>query len=88
MHIGTFALTAAIKVPHGKVYAVEPCLQSFQLLELNIKLNGLENIVVASNVAISDKRCSAKLSYYPERLVYGEQNWGNTLTREFSEGGG
>ena len=85
-HIGTFALEATRKVPRGKIFAVEPCLESFQLLETNIRLNGLDSIIAASNVAISDKRRRARLSYYPKHPIFGEQNWGNTLTQVFPYG--
>lgn len=84
-HIGTFALSAALIVPEGKVYAIEPCQSTFTLLKRNIELNRLENIL-ASNIALSDKSGLARLSYFPENEIDGDQNWGNTLTSTFEKG--
>src|SRR3989338_3323566 len=53
-HIGIFALNASLIVPKGKVYAIEPCRSTYNLLRRNIKLNELENIVTF-NFALSDK---------------------------------
>jgi hypothetical protein len=35
-HIGTFSLRAGSMVPKGKVYAIEPCEDSFTLLRINV----------------------------------------------------
>lgn len=44
-HIGTFTLHCAKRAPHGLVVAVEPCPSTFKLLKLNIRINGLRNVV-------------------------------------------
>ena len=84
-HIGAFALHAALKAPLGKVYAIEPSKKSFELLQMNKSLNGLEN-VVACNLALYDRKGFARLSHYPEHPSFGGQSWGNTLTLTFHEG--
>jgi len=77
---GTFSLLAASKVPRGKVFAVEPCLESFNLLRINIALNGFRNIE-ASHLALSGKKGETRLNHYN----FG--HWGDSTTwRWTSEG--
>jgi FkbM family methyltransferase len=50
---GLFAVAAAKKMSCGKVYAFEPCAGTYQLLEQNLRLNGVNN-VTAIRMALSD----------------------------------
>lgn len=43
-HIGTFSLLAARKCTSGRVLAVEACLESFNLLRINVALNAASNV--------------------------------------------
>jgi len=46
-HIGYFSCLAALASgPRGTVHAVEPCPTNAQLLRQNLRLNGIENVVV------------------------------------------
>lgn len=46
----------------GRVLAVEPNPESYRVLSRNIQLNGLENIVICENLAVSDKNGSMYIS--------------------------
>ncbi len=50
---GLFSLAAAKKMGQGKVYAFEPCQWTYQLLEQNLRLNGVNN-VAAVRTALGD----------------------------------
>lgn len=52
--LGDFALFAARRVPHGRVFAYEPAPDSVALLEQNLKLNGIRNVEVHA-AAVSDR---------------------------------
>lgn len=52
--IGDFAVMVAREHPAARVYAFEPFVDSFKLLEANAKLNGVKNII-ARPVAIGAK---------------------------------
>jgi len=75
-HIGTFTLLAASKVPRGKVYAIEPCEDSFNLLRINVCLNQSANISL-HHLAITDRKGSCK-------LYYDVRNWGHTVVKNLS----
>ena len=53
-NIGSFSIYAAF---HGarKIYAYEPNKEAYKALVRNIKVNKLENTIVAKNLAVSDK---------------------------------
>lgn len=53
--LGDFAIFAARRSPHGRVFAYEPAPESLALLEQNLKLNGIRNVEVHPS-AISGKR--------------------------------
>lgn len=69
-HIGTFSLLASTKVSRGKVFAVEACLESYNLCRINIALNQAGNIDV-SNLALADQ-CGECM------LQYDVGNWGHS----------
>ena len=78
-HIGTFALLAASKVPRGRVYAIEPCEDSFNLLRINASLNKLQNLLTF-HVALADDQGICKLHY-----EFGNQ--GHSIVHPFSNYG-
>jgi FkbM family methyltransferase len=70
-HIGVFAVAAARRVPHGRVYAMEPDKENFALLSRNAALNGLSNLI-AHRIALSNRRGKAK-------LYYQKENWAHSI---------
>ncbi|MFH1917092.1 MAG: FkbM family methyltransferase [Nanoarchaeota archaeon] len=84
-HIGSFSIPASRLVPQGRVHALEPCNSSFLYLTKNIAMNSIPN-VIPYQLALSDKKSRMRLNYYPDDTEFGDQNWGNTLTKEFDEG--
>ena len=80
-HIGTFSLLSANKVPEGRVFSFEPCLETFKLLESNVQLNDSLNIKTYKK-ALSGQTGQARL-YYDS--AYG--NWGHTITKNISDDG-
>ena len=44
-HIGAFAVSTAAKLTSGRLFAVEACRETFNLLRINIALNGLKNVI-------------------------------------------
>ena len=59
-HIGTFSLLASSKVCRGRVYAIEACEDSFNLLRINVALNNAANISV-HHIAITDRKGTCRL---------------------------
>ena len=56
-HIGYFALLEACLVgTAGKVIAIEPTPESYNVLVRNIKINDLTTIIIPHNIAVSSKR--------------------------------
>lgn len=54
---GDFALQMSYKLGNkGKIYAFEPGRKVFECLDLSVKLNGLSDVIVTENLAISDKQ--------------------------------
>ncbi len=69
-HIGAFVLRASRKVPRGRVFAIEPCGESVNLLKINIALNRLDNVSIHhAALAESDGVCT---------LNYSQCNWGHS----------
>ena len=73
-HIGTFALLAASKVPRGRVYAIEACKESFDLLRINIALNRVDTID-AEHIALSDNDGQTF-------LFHTDDNWGHSIVAQ------
>ncbi len=78
-HIGTFSLLASAKVGSGKVYAIEACKETFNLLRINVALNQCNNISV-HHTAMSDKEGMVTLHY-----DMAEGNWGHSTVKKLSE---
>lgn len=72
-HIGTFSLLSSSKVGCGKVYAIEACEDSFNLLRINVALNHCTNISL-HHLAMADKEGSC-------RLYYNSGNWGHSILK-------
>lgn len=66
-NLGQYTLLAARCVGQkGRVYSFEPSRRMFSELEFNVKLNGLADICVLNQIAVSDRPGMAKLSRYEE----------------------
>lgn len=78
-HIGTFSILAASKVKKGKVYSIEACEDSYNLLRINKALNNCSNIETF-HLALSDREGTTK-------LYYDKGNWGNSTVKRFSDKG-
>jgi FkbM family methyltransferase len=76
-HIGTFSLLASSKVPNGRVYAIEACQDTCNLLWINAALNRASNISV-HRLAIVDRRG-------PVTLHYNSGNWGHSVVKRLSQ---
>ena len=44
-HIGTFTVGAAKRAMNGRVFAIEPVPENFDLLQENVRVNNRENVV-------------------------------------------
>jgi FkbM family methyltransferase len=80
-HIGTFSMLSSIISPKGKIYAIEPCKETFEILKKNKIENKIENLLI-SNIALSDFIGETKLFYDNE---FG--NWGHSISKEISNDG-
>jgi len=61
-HVGYFTLIAAQRVgPAGRVYAFEPEPENARLLEMNVRRNGYESVVVVVPMAVSERTGTAEL---------------------------
>ena len=75
-HIGAFAVATASRLTSGRLFAVEACLETFNLLRINVALNGLKNVVPV-HVALSDRdgECT---------LYYDTDGWGHSVVANFA----
>ena len=77
-NIGVFALCAAKQ--GAQVYAYEPIPGTFELLQQNIHLHGLDNIVHPRNIGLSDRSEEKIMFHYPAMSIW--DSW-NTREDEF-----
>ncbi len=70
-HIGAFTVYAADLAKKGRVISFEPFADNYELLNSNVKLNGINN-VTAENIAIGKEDGSFRLYIRPEKLKKGE----------------
>jgi FkbM family methyltransferase len=77
-HMGDFSLLGARKVGGGRVYAIEPCHETYKLLQLNIRLGQARNIH-PFRIALSDNNGECQLYYAPNR-----EDWGNSTVYNYS----
>lgn len=78
-HIGTFSLLSSSKVIGGKVYAIEACEETYNLLRINVALNQCNNISV-HHLAMADNEGETTLYYDTV-----EGNWGHTTVKKLSD---
>jgi FkbM family methyltransferase len=88
-NIGIFSLYAAKQ--GARIYAFEPMPSTFAVLELNVRLHGLERAVTPRNIGLSDRAEKKIMFHYPSATVcdawtpqdnlfkYMADNWQNTL---------
>lgn len=77
-HIGTFTLLAASKVgAEGRVFAVEASLDSYNLLRINLAINGCAN-AEARHLALANEEGTST-------LFHDVGNWGNSAVAELSK---
>lgn len=79
-NLGQYTLLGAQRVGiSGQVHSFEPNSRIFGELKFNVELNGLSDICILNNVAVSDKKGVARLSKYEAGgEVYGSlgsQDW-------------
>ena len=63
-HVGAFSIMSSKRLNKGLVISFEPHPDTYQLLKLNVYLNGLKNIVPL-NIAVADFRGKTVLSGEP-----------------------
>ena len=88
-NIGVLTLCAAKQGAH--IYAFEPIPSTFEVLQHNIHLHGLDNIAQARNIGLSNRAEEKLMFHYPEWSVCDSwivqddwiklmtENWENTL---------
>ncbi|MDR1335151.1 MAG: FkbM family methyltransferase [Holosporaceae bacterium] len=80
---GYFSMLISKNIGNGGcVYALEPSSREFSRLVDNIKINGLEQVICAHKVAVSDQVGVAKL-----KIAGEEENALNTLGSDFASKG-
>ncbi|OGH19222.1 MAG: hypothetical protein A3D74_04960 [Candidatus Levybacteria bacterium RIFCSPHIGHO2_02_FULL_37_13] len=99
-HIGAFSLLAATKYTESHIFAFEPSIENFSLLNKNVKANNLSKRISTFNIAVTDgKKKTVTLYEHPSNLgmhsVIFDYNLGEkgqrqevlatTLDRIFSE---
>lgn len=66
-HIGFFALLAASGAPDSMVYAFEPEPDNFRLLQDNIRLNGMEKRIIATQEGVAGTAGHLRLNVLPHQ---------------------
>jgi FkbM family methyltransferase len=77
-HIGTFTCLIARRIGKGRIYAVEGCRETFEILERNIRENSLGN-VTAEHLVLFDRNGVVPL-YHNHR----EGNWAHSVVSKVS----
>ena len=62
----------------GKIIAVEPNPESFQILKKNIYLNGLEDTIICEPIAVLDKPAFANIEFQGSESYLTKKQTGNT----------
>lgn len=75
-HIGVSVLVAASESPRSTVHAIEASKDTFNLLRINLALNGADN-VKPHHLALSDEAGEV-------RLYHDIGHWGHSITRRMS----
>jgi amino acid adenylation domain-containing protein/FkbM family methyltransferase len=66
-NIGLFSLFVAAGYPDARVYAVEPAAPTAAVLQVNVAVNGCENVTV-HEVALSDHVGASTITFYPHSV--------------------
>jgi FkbM family methyltransferase len=70
MSAPTSACLALCAAKQGaRVYAFEPIPSTFAVLKLNVRLHGLESVVKARNIGLSDRTEKKMMFHYPRATV-------------------
>jgi FkbM family methyltransferase len=77
-NIGVFALSAAKQ--GAQVYAYEPIPGTFELLQQNIHLHGLDNVVHPRNIGLSERSEEKIMFHYPSMSTW--DSWNSREDRE------
>lgn len=75
-HIGAFSLHAASRIGAGRVHAIEPSGDTFNLLRINVALNRRSN-VTPHRLAITDRDGTCT-------LYHSRRNWGHSVVKQHS----
>ena len=78
-HIGTFSLLAAHRFPDSRIYAFEASRETFEVLNLNVLQNKIENIK-AFHKAVAAREGEVLL-YHNKKTG----NWGHSITAKLSD---
>lgn len=65
-NIGNFTLYWANEAKVKKIYAFEPIHYLFKILEINTKINKIEDKVVLNNCGLADKICGGEIKYFSD----------------------
>lgn len=78
-HIGTFSLLLAHLAPDGKIFALEPAQDTYDVLEKNVVANNLGNRMIPVKAALFNTNGSIQ-------LFHDEQsgNWGHSIVSKLS----
>lgn len=80
-HIGGFSLLAASLSPRGKVLALEPCEETWGILERNVAANQAAHVLPLRLALAGDR--GTRMLFYDSK----DGNWGHSITRDMSGGG-
>jgi FkbM family methyltransferase len=59
-HIGTFSIYASGRAKNGRVYALEPVPENFEMLKRNVETNNANNVLLF-NAAVAQKKGTAEI---------------------------
>jgi len=79
-NIGNHSLYWAKRTHAQKIYAFEPVLSTYKILEKNIAINRLEDIVMPFNIGLSEQ------DGYANILTYGMEGIGSTQLQQSKDG--
>ena len=65
-NIGNYTLYWANETNVKKIYAFEPIPYIYKILEINIKINKIEDKVVLHNFGLADKNCQGEIKYFSD----------------------
>jgi FkbM family methyltransferase len=79
--IGDFAVLASRKVgSNGKVIALEPNAEDFELLKINLERNCCKN-VIAINLGVADRPCEKEINFWNRKYAFRSDTLKNVLVR-------